>query len=736
MPVRPGTPGPTLRRLCLAAVLSCTAALGACVQGGGPSGPLPQYAEFEGKRIASVKFEGDLKVRRDSLLATVATKASSCGYGILKICPFGVGRRISNLDLNALSQDVIRIQLYYRDQGYYGTRVVPIVDPVKGGKEVAVRFVVTPGDLVHVRTLAVQGTEGIFKPVDMEKRIPLKQDRPFSRRDFLSSADTIRNALLQEGYAYAQVLRNYSIDTIADVASVTYEAARGPRVRVDTIRFVGLDRLEEKIARRQLTFREGDLLRASNLAESQRNLFGLELVSFASVEIAPDSLQLSPDSLELMPDSIRTTVLVRVVEAARFLADVSAGFGTQDCLRARASHVDRDFLGGARRLQLDASVSKLGAGQPVKLQNTFFCKGLRPGPDATPLNDKINTTLNYRLAANFLQPRLFGTRTSVVAGAHTERTSEVDLYLRHATGAQLGVIRRVTPRTVLTTTLSAENGYTEAREILFCRAFEACDPEVIRKLQHPRWNNVLGVSATHDATRGAPVPTSGFRMSGSVEWASPALLSDDRYLRVVSEVAAYREIRRGWQLSGRVLGGSFLNGLITGPNGFIPPERRFYAGGASSVRGFGRNQLGPRVYVALPNSPLVVDPDSVISGPTGGTRTLVASAELTTPSPFLAQYLRLAAFVDAGQVWESTDSLAARTGIRVTPGVGLRITTPVGPLRVDAAYNPYGPVSGPLYREDANGRLYRDPLTVRYTPPDKRGLLRRVTLQIAVGTPF
>jgi outer membrane protein assembly complex protein YaeT len=736
MPVRSGTSGPVLRRLLAGAAVALAAALSACVQGAGPSGPLPQYQQYEGKRVRSVKFEGDVKLRRDSLLAAIQTHPSTCKLLVLPICPFGVGRSVYKLDLTALQQDVARLQLYYRDKGYYGSHVVPIVDTAPRD-EVRVRFVITPGDLVTTRSVKVTGLDSIFGVGDLEKRIPLKQGKPFSRRYFLASADTVRNALLGKGYAYAQVLRNYAIDTIADVADASFDAAHGPVVRIDTILFVGLDRLEEKIARRELTFREGDRLRTSALVQSQTNLYGMELISFASVEIAPDSLQRGGAEIDMDADTVRRSVLVRIVEAARYAADASVGFGTQDCLRGQITNVDRDFLGGARRLELTAGVSKLGAGNPVNLQNTLFCKGLRADQKASPLNERINTTLNYRLAANFLQPRLFGTRTSVVAGAHTERLSEVDLYLRRASGGQLGVVRRLRPRTVLTGTVTAENGHTEATDVLFCRAFERCEPQDIAQLRRPRWNNFATVSLVKDATRGIPTPTGGFRARTQVDYAAPLLFSDDRYLRLVGDGAIYRQVRPGWIASGRILVGSFLTGLLVGPQGYIPPEQRFYGGGATSVRGYGRNRLGPQVYIIAPKpgKPDTATARDTIAAPTGGTKTVVVQSELSVPSPFYAQYLRLAGFVDAGQVWDPLNKGAPSPGIRVTPGVGLRIATPVGPLRFDVAYNPYGPVPGQLYIADTDGHLVRALGGSRFRPT-QRGGLRKLTFQIAVGTAF
>jgi outer membrane protein assembly factor BamA len=406
--------------------------------------------------------------------------------------------------------------------------------------------------------------------------------------------------------------------------------------------------------------------------------------------------------------------------------------------------VDRNFLGGARRLELNAAVSKLGVGSSGGLENTFLCRGLQTPDSASRLDKAINTSVNYRLAANFLQPRFFGTHTSVTAGGHLEQTSEIGLYLRHSAGAQLGVARRVAPRTVVSGSLNAERGNTDARDVFYCRALQVCDPAAIGPLKKPRWSNSLSVGAVHNATRGTLAPTSGFQARTQLDLASRVLRSDDSYLRLLADGALYRQVRTGWILSGRLMGGTFISGL-EGPNGYIPPERRFYGGGANSVRGFATNALGPTVYVIdrfkvhhpKGDTVTVTSMDTLTDGSaTGGRRTVLASAELTMPSPFLASYFRFATFVDAGQVWDPpTDSVVSHPGLRVTPGVGLRIATPVGPIRLDVAYNPYGPEPGPLYAIDPAGGLFR--VKNRYVPPQRGGFLRRhLAFQVAVGSPF
>src|SRR5690606_17793186 len=126
---------------------------------------------------------------------------------------------------------------------------------------------------------------------------------------------------------------------------------------------------------------------------------------------------------------------------------------------------------------------------------------------------------------------------------------------------------------------------------------------------------------------------------------------------------------------------------------FLPPEERFYVGGASSVRGFQRNDLGPGIYVTDSDS-LVADDDGNLRPhrhaefvPTGGTAMAVTSAELRLPSPVLSRILRLALFVDAGAVGSGSLWDLSWSDWRITPGAGARLQTPVGPVRIDIGIN-------------------------------------------------
>ena len=159
-------------------------------------------------------------------------------------------------------------------------------------------------------------------------------------------------------------------------------------------------------------------------------------------------------------------------------------------------------------------------------------------------------------------------------------------------------------------------------------------------------------------------------------------------------------------------------------------------GGPNDVRGFERNELGPVVYV-VPQSHVdavgvdSISTDSVRVAATGGNSLALANIELRVPSPIFSSRLRLAAFVDAGGVWQRQGPQSAR--IRVTPGVGLRVATPLGPARLDVAYNSYKLQAGTLYQFDAAGKPDSGAgrRSVYVLPRDSK-----FTFHFAVGQPF
>jgi outer membrane protein insertion porin family len=704
-------------------------ALAGCYRLGAGTDDLdPSLARYAGREIRAVEFRNAEPFRSDTLRQMVDTEETRCRFLGLPVCPpfTDIGRRIGRVNLETLRRDAARLAIFYRSSGYFGTTVAPDIEEDEEDERVRVVFHIDRGDAVILESLTVEGTEGILDPDAVAARLPLRTGEIFDLGRFTASADSIQRMLLARGHAYAEVLRNYTVDPALNRAQVLLVAEPGPVVRVDSIIILGSQNLGHRAVIRQLPFRQGDLLRAAGLQEGQRNLYSLDLVQFASVSLAPDTLQVAPS------DSSLATVLVTVAEGPVHVVDASAGYGTIDCFRTQARWVSRSFQGGARRLGANASVSRIGLGNPLDFG---FAESICQAVEG----DRFSDELDFRLGVDLTQPYFMGPRNHLTINTAWERETEPGVFQREAQTIRAAVRRRLNRPDLLTGAIEAERGRTEASEVLFCLALQVCSADDIASAQAPRWRNSLELSWTRDRTGRPMDPVSGYSLRTGGLWATPLVLSEVSFLRWTGEGAIYRLLRPGYVTAGFLRLGSFLGtGTLTPGDDFIRPEERFFAGGANTVRGFERGRLSPGVYVA---DSVAVDPetnDTSFVGldfvPVGGTAVALGNAELRMPSPFLTRFIRLVLFVDAGAVGTRELWDLRLEDLRVTPGAGVRLQTPVGPIRLDMAYNPHALPRGPLFVPDAEAeRLVRvrDDYREEAPPP-----LRRFRLHLAVGQAF
>lgn len=698
----------------------------------------PDLAKHQNEEIKRVLFVGGEPYKSDTLQTLIDTHQTRCSLLGLPFClPFVGGAQVGKLNVEVVRRDIARIAAFYRREGYFGTRVTPRTDPAdpqEGAQEdeIALTFVIRRGDPIQLDTLVIEGTQGVLDADSLTARLPLKAHNIFNLGRYEAAADQIVRELQSVGYAYAEVLRNYSVDTLANRATASITAIPGPQVRVDSIVVLGADHLGRRGTLRQLSFRKGDLLRLSSLVESQRNLYSLDIVQLASVAIAPDSLQLTPD------DSASATVLITVAEAPVNQAEAAVGYGSVECFRTDGRWTNRSFTGGARRLDVNASVSKLGLGGVTNAGlGSSLCRAFRA--------DTGEHALDYRVATEFTQPYFLSPRNHLAVNVYAERVSEPNVYQREAQGGLLSLTHRLQARRLLVGNVEILRAKTIASPVLFCSAFQICIPQEIDRLTQPRFRKSVGLNFVDDHTDNPLDPSHGHVLRSAAIWAAPWLASSVTFTRFTGEAALYHLMRPGWVFAGSLRLGSFFGTTSLDPtvatNDFLPPEERFYAGGATTVRGFDRNALGRGVYVTRdslvaggdgklrPRNDSVSAPGFV---PTGGTSLGVVNAEMRFPSPLLRRQLRLAAFIDGGAIGtRNVWNIAARDW-RFTPGVGFRMATPVGPLRADVSYNPYGPVTGVLFRVDSASIV---PVRDDYTPP-RPGFFGRMRVHVAIGQAF
>ena len=681
------------------------------------------------RTVTAVRFEGNRVLHDDSLAAAIATSASSWNYtwfgrALTSWIPFGDQR---HFDETEFRRDAVRLILFYRQHGYYEARVDTMVR--RGAREVAVTFHITEGPPVVVEGIEVSGTEGTIAPAQVVRGLPLRAGRPFNRFLFDASSDSLTRILRDRGYPFTAVYRSYTVDRGTRTARVEYAVDTGPRSHIGAIVIEGEHRVRESTVRRQLAVHEGDLYRQDALFESQRSLYQTDLFRSASVSIAPDSVVGGRDSL--------VRLRVRLAEASPTQFRVGAGYGTIDCFRLSSTARARGFLGSARLLDVTGRLSKIGVGAP-------FDWGLEDSVCRELAEDRFSDTLNYLLDVTLTQPSPFVRRSQLAFSATLERRSEFNAYLFQSAGGRVALnlgFGRAVPVTV-SYRLASEQ--TRADFATYCIYFNQCDPTTIARLQAPVRNGSVTLSAAWRNVDNAVYPTQGHVLSLEGTMAARILGSQVVFSRLLGEATSYRRLGRRSTVAFRLRGGIVHAGVgVFGDTTlrYVPPSDRFYLGGPSNVRGYARNEMGPQVYVA---DSLRVETTGdttylgVRASPTGSNAMVLGNLELRVPTGMWAGRVVLAAYLDAAELWQELGTDFLPGGLRFTPGLGLQINTPLGPMRLDAAYNSYGTQPGPLYvieRDPINGdKLVLQPREFSRAPAP--AFLSRLQWHFSVGLAF
>lgn len=713
--------------------------------------------------VTDLGFEGNVTFPDGDLADRIVTTRSTWARRIFRV----LGTRFC-VDTTVVAEDALRLLLFYNTRGFRGTTVAKEITP-DGDKAVHVQFNIREGRPVIVDSIAVNGLDAVPGRARMMRNLPLRPGSRLDRALLESTRDTLTRRLRNAGYPQADVLRNVDTDTSTLRSIVWYEAATGSRAHIDSIHIVvrAKDEGEEagvnaQRVRSMLGISRGDLFRARDLESVKRGLYLTE--AFQHVDVSVDTASLSSPGDSLL------TVNVTLVEGDLHNARASIGWGNYDCLRVQGSIGTANFLGGLRRVDLTARASRLGSGQP------FEFSGLCPGQVR---DDFYSDTLNYYVGATYSQPALFGRRVLPSLTLYSERRSEFKTYVREVLYGMVGAVALGGDSRIPTSfTYQLDYGRTAAQPAYFCGVFNICDAGTYNDLTATaRRTAVLGWTALRSTANDLSDPSRGSIARLELRHASPAVGSDHtvQFTRATLDATWYLPIFGTGRLVLRARGGTVLSDqALNGLQRFIPPQERMYAGGGNSVRGYGQNELGPLLYqvasydtVAGPNGETFyrADVDTInrrdnrLDAPTGGDNMIVGNAELRLRSPLYPELIQYAVFADAGEVWNRRSSTvgSAFRQLKVTPGVGLRVFTPIGPLRVDIAYGPRELRPGPVYFTPRQRSGEADPVFCvspgntlavtlagqeagacpsSYAPPTRDNFFRRLRFHFSIGQPF
>ncbi|HKM64795.1 MAG TPA: BamA/TamA family outer membrane protein [Acidisphaera sp.] len=507
--------------------------------------------------------------------------------------------------------------------GFYKARVTmtiagqPIDDPtlpetldaVPADHAVPVTIAITAGPQFHLGQVSVIGP----LPPEARAQLGLQPGQPALAEQVVDARTRLSAALANEGYALAKVSEPVAIlHPGTDQLDVSFTVDTGPRVDIGPIAINGLKGVNESFVRRRLLLHQGEQFSPTTLERARSDLSDTGV--FSSVRIVPAT------RLDVQG---RLPVEIDVTERPEHVVKLTAAYSTDLGVSLGASWSDRNLFGNAEQLNIGG----------------YYTGG---GTD--------ETAPGYNVYIQFIKPDFPARNQSVQldAGAIDENLTAYD-------------------RTAVTGDALFNVKFNKQWSGSIGVAGE--DEKIYQELVN-RYYTLIGlpISLHYDSTNNLLEPTQGIRATVN---ATPTLSVGHDNATFVTMQASASTYLDASGLLGEAPGRSVvaLRGLVgetAGASQFeVPADKRFYAGGSGTVRGYKYQQVGP------------LFPDTK---PEGGTAVSAGTIEFRQR---VLESFGVAAFVDAGQV--SASGAPFTENWAVGAGVGFRYYTSIGPIRLDVA---------------------------------------------------
>ena len=426
----------------------------------------------------------------------------------------------------------------------------------------------------------------------------------------LKAEALIVRALKDEGRPLAKVTdREVVADHKSLTADVTLTVAAGPIAGYGDTSVDGTEAVDRDFTRYMTGLKPGEQYSPDEIDEARDRLLGLEVFNSVTVKEAD---KLDPQG--------NIPINVEVSERKFRYFGLGATASNTDGLGFEGYWGHRNLFGHAEKLKFDGSISGIGAQDISKL--------------------------NYNAGVMFEKPGVVGPASKFYANLKTV-FEHPDAYDRFSVRGETGLSYELSKYQTVSAGVALE--YSKIEDNL--------DPDPQKYMIAS-----LPLQYVWDNRDDKLNPTKGFRFLGYAE-PSYDLLGGAVFLKLKGEGSVYQTLDDAGRFvaAGRLAMGSILGASLQE----VPADRRFYAGGGGSVRGYAYQGIGPK------------DSDD---DPIGGLSWFETSAELRYQ---VTDSIGIVPFVDAGTV--SVKQFPDFSDVKVGAGIGLRYITPFGPLRIDAA---------------------------------------------------
>jgi len=522
-----------------------------------------------------------------------------------------------------LMADLGNLRNFYMNRGFLRFRLVSTVVAITPSKDwIYVTENVHEGHIYRISHIDFAG-HTVLRPATLDTLLRLKPGTIFSRERITKGTRRIIGKLGDRGYAFANVRVVPHLDRKNHMIALTFFVEPGQRVYVRRIRFFGNTVTQDAVLRRTMRQYEGAWFSASRIKESVTLLRRLGF--FTNVRVTTPPVPGHANEVD---------VDVHVKE--RPTGSVVAGLGYSDLygLFINGSVTYQDLLGTGKALSVTANTSVAYKDINLTYTNPYYTSsGISRGFNI--YDSSFNAAAAYTAAYN---------ESTIGAGVFY--------------GIPIGMNRTVNiglaaERVKLT--VNSTSAYVAQQFVA----------------HHGSSNDIIKATFgwSRNTLNNAIFPTNGTfqQLSGEVGLPGGSL----EYYRASYLASVFFPFGRQYSLK---LSNQWSYGHGYGKTNNLPFFKNFYAGGASSVRGYQNESLGPR-DILPPYDPI------------GGDKRMLASAEFFFPVPGTSIHnrsMRLSTFVDAGQVFGPGQPFRFNQ-IRTSFGVAFDWFSPIAPLSISIA---------------------------------------------------
>jgi outer membrane protein assembly factor BamA len=567
-----------------------------------------------------------------------------------------------------LKQSADNIQALYRDRGFEEIKVT--TRTVDQGRKMDVEFEIQEGSQTVVEDVQISGNQNVPSgQLAAPKGFELRAGMPYSPRKLAEDRNRISATYLNRGYLNAEVktvVKPKPEDTHR--VDVAFAITEHQLVRIDEVVYLGQQHTRLPLITKTAELPAETPMRREQLLEAESRLYDLGIFDWSSV-----------GPRKPITDQTDEAALVKVHEAKR--NELTYGFGFE------VSHRGGNVPGGTVALPGGGGTIGLGGNQIAPSQSTFasprglvqFSRRNMRGLGEMASASILLSRLDQRAQTSYAQPHFIGSQWQSLTSFSIERNSENPLFTAGLGDLSFQVERLISRKTNTRLQVRYDFNKTSLSHLLV--------PDLV--LDQDRHVRLSTVSATLirdtrdkplDAHRGV-FSTINFGITPT------AFGSSANFAKLFGQYAYYKPVHS------LVFANSIRLGLATPFAGsFVPTSQLFFSGGGTSLRGFPIDEAGPQRLVPFCNVLQGQTGCVNVTVPVGGRQLFILNSEARFPLG-ITKLLGGVVFYDGGNVYSAININNFINNYSNTVGVGLRYSTPIGPVRIDFGRN-LNPVPG------------------------------------------